>query len=125
VNTSSVVTFEVKIEVTSENKSKLLPQMTADVYIVQARKGDVLLAPIAAVIRKDHKETVTVQHADGTTEDRPVEVGISDGTDDEILSGVSEGETIVLRKGSSDSRWNGQQGRGGGGFPGGGGGRGR
>jgi HlyD family secretion protein len=123
VNTSNVVTFEVKIEVTSPNKSKLLPQMTADVYIVQARKQNVLLAPITAVTRKDHQEIITVQNADGTTEDRPVEIGISDGTNDEILSGVSEGDTVVLHKGSSDSRWNAQQGRGGGGFPGGGRGR--
>jgi HlyD family secretion protein len=119
VNTSNVVTFEVKIEVTSKNKSRLLPQMTADVYIVQARKADVLLVPIAAVTRKDRKEIVTVQHTDGTTEDCPVEVGISDGTDDEIVSGLTEGETVLLHKGSGDSRWNGPQNRTG--FPGGGG----
>jgi len=122
VNTSNVVTFEVKIEVTSKNKSLLLPQMTADVFIVQARKKDVLLVPISAVERKDRKQVVTIQNKDGTTEDRDVEVGITDGTNDEILSGLSEGETVVLHKGSADSRWNGgQPGRGGPGGPGGGG----
>jgi HlyD family secretion protein len=120
VNTSNVVTFEVKIEVTSDNKSLLLPDMTANVNIIQQRKDNVLLVPIAAVTRKDRKEIVTVQKADQTTEDRTVEVGISDGTNDEILSGLAENETVVLHKGPGDSRWNGQ-GRGGGGNPFGGG----
>jgi HlyD family secretion protein len=124
VNTSNVVTFEVKIEVTSKNKSLLLPNMTANVSIIQNRKEDALLVPISAVERKDHQEIVVVQHADGTTEDRPVKIGISDGTNDEIISGVNENETVVLHKGPGDSRWNAGQGRGGG-TPFGGGGRGR
>jgi len=115
VNTSNVVTFEVKIEVTSPNKALLHPQMTADVNIVQERKEDVLLIPISAVTRKDKKEIITVQHADGTTEDRPVKIGITDGTNDEVIEGVSEGETVVMHKGPGDSRWNGGQGQGRGG----------
>jgi HlyD family secretion protein len=113
VNVSNVVTFEVKIEVTSKNKNLLLPAMTANVNIVQAKKDNVLLAPISAVVRKDHNEVVQVQKDDGTIEDRTVTVGISDGTNDEILTGLSEGENIVLHKGSADSRWNGGPGRGG------------
>jgi HlyD family secretion protein len=124
VNVSNVVTFEVKIEVTSKNKSLLKPTMTTNVNIVQERKDNALLAPIAAVIRKDRKETVDVQKADGTSEEREVKVGISDGTNDEILSGLSEGELIALHKGPGDSRWNGQGGRGGNLFGGGGGRRG-
>jgi HlyD family secretion protein len=123
VNTSNVVTFEVKIEVVSKNKSLLLPNMTANVSIIQNRKEGILLVPISAVERKDHKEIVVVQHADGTTEDRPVDVGISDGTSDEITTGLTEGETVVLHRGPGDSRWNAGQGRGG--TPFGGGGRGR
>jgi HlyD family secretion protein len=124
VNTSNVVTFEVKIEVTSKNKALLKPQMTADVNIVQERKENVLLVPISAVTRKDRKEMVTVQHADGTTEDRQVKTGITDGTNDEIIEGVNEGETVVLHKGPGDSRWNGGQGQGQGRGGGGGGRRG-
>jgi HlyD family secretion protein len=114
VNTSNVVTFEVKIEVTSKNKSLLLPNMTTNVSIIQQRKENALLVPISAVIRKERQEIVQVQQKDGTTEDRPVKIGISDGTNDEILSGVAEGETVVLHKGAGDSRWNAGPGRGGG-----------
>jgi multidrug resistance efflux pump len=114
VNTSNVVTFEVKIEVTSKNKSLLKPQMTGDVNIIQSRKDEVLLVPISAVTRKDRKEIVTVQHADGTTEDRTVKIGLTDGTNDEVIDGLNEGETVVMHKGPGDSRWNGQ-GNGGGG----------
>jgi HlyD family secretion protein len=114
VNTSNVVTFEVKIEVTSDNKSLLKPEMTANVNILQSRKENVLLIPVSAVVRKDHKEIVNLKKKDGTTEDRPVEIGLTDGTNDEVLSGVSEGEEVVLHKGPGDSRWNGNQGRPGG-----------
>jgi HlyD family secretion protein len=123
VNTSNVVTFEVKIEVTSKNKSLLKLAMTTNVNIIQNRKENVLLVPISAVTRKDRKEIVTVQKADGTTEERPVEIGITDGTNDEVISGVAEGEQVVLHKGPADSRWNGGGGRGGSPFGGGGGGR--
>jgi HlyD family secretion protein len=123
VNTSNVVTFEVKIEVTSKNKNLLLLDMTTNVNIIQDRKESVLLVPISAVTRKDRKEIVTVQKSDGTTEDRPIEIGITDGTNDEVISGVSEGEQVVMHKGPADSRWNGGGGRGGSPFGGGGGGR--
>jgi HlyD family secretion protein len=124
VNTSNVVTFEVKIEVTSKNKNLLLPQMTADVNIIQQRKQDVLQVPISAVQRKDKKQVVTIQNADGTTKEQEVALGITDGADYEVLSGLNEGDNVVLYRGAGDSRWNGPNpgGRGGGGL---GGGRGR
>jgi HlyD family secretion protein len=112
VNVSNVVTFEVKIEVTSTNKDLLKPLMTANVSIIQQRKPKVLLVPVTAVIRKDRKEVVEVQKPNGSTEDREPVLGISDGTDYEVVSGLSEGETVVMHKGLGDSRWN-SSGRGG------------
>ncbi len=105
VNASNVVTFEVKIEVTSDNKALLKPEMTANVSIIMAEKNDALLVPSEALAFKDGKHKVTVVKADGAQEERPVEVGINDGTKAEIVSGVSEGETVLARKGEGDSRW--------------------
>ncbi|MBI5016876.1 MAG: efflux RND transporter periplasmic adaptor subunit [Deltaproteobacteria bacterium] len=112
VNVSNVVTFEVKIEVTSPDKDLLRPEMTANVEIVAARKDDALLIPADAVVRKGGKPRVTVVKADGTREERPVEVGIGDGQKLEITAGLSAGETIVVRKGEAGSKWSGNRGPG-------------
>jgi multidrug efflux pump subunit AcrA (membrane-fusion protein) len=48
VNSSNVVTFEVKIEVTSDNRTLLRPEMTGTAKIVCADRKDVLAIPAAA-----------------------------------------------------------------------------
>ena len=105
VNTSNVVTFEVKIEVLGERKSLLKPEMTANVEIVADEKDDALLVPSEALVRKDGRRFAAVLEADGTTQERPVETGLDDGTQVEITSGLKEGETVVVRKGEAESRW--------------------
>jgi RND family efflux transporter MFP subunit len=126
VNVSNVVTFEVKVEVTSDNKALLKPEMTANVQIVAASKQDVLVVPANAVTRKQGKMIAAVQKPGGQTEDRTVQVGLTDGEKYEVLSGLEEGETVVYRKDEPQSRW--REGAGGnrppgmGMFPGGGGG---
>jgi HlyD family secretion protein len=45
VNTSNVVTFEVKVEVLDEHKDLLRPQMTGNVTIIQAQRNNVLTLP--------------------------------------------------------------------------------
>ncbi len=106
VNTSNVVTFEVRIEVTSENKRLLKPEMTTNVQIVAAEKHGVLAVPMQAVTRKQgNSYTVTVKKADGTTDERPVQVGLNDGEKMEITSGLTEGETVMVRKDDTASKW--------------------
>jgi RND family efflux transporter MFP subunit len=107
VNASNVVTFDVKIEVLSDNKALLKPEMTANVEVVAAEKADVLLVPVEAVARQRGKQTVQVVAAAGAAPaEREVETGINDGTKVEILKGLAEGETVVLNK-AADSRWKG------------------
>ncbi|MDQ7780448.1 MAG: efflux RND transporter periplasmic adaptor subunit [Planctomycetota bacterium] len=114
VSVSNVVTFEVKIEVTGEQKNLLKPEMTANVEIVAAEKEDVLLVPAEALTRKGRDQFVNVMGADGKPVERAVEIGISDGVKTEIVSGLSEGEIVTVRKGGADSRWNAGQRQGGG-----------
>ena len=105
VSASNVVTFEVKIEVTGRDKLLLKPEMTANVEILIAQKDDVVLVPAEAVSRRKTQRIVVAVNDDGTTEDRPVEVGINDGFSVEILSGLKEGETVQVRKGEAESSW--------------------
>jgi len=106
VNISNVVTFEVKIEVTSRDKGLLRPEMTANVDIIVAARDNVLSVPSDAIIRKKGKPHVTVMNASGEKEDRPVETGISDGQRTEISTGVVLGEKVVNYQGA-DSKWKG------------------
>jgi len=105
VNVSNVVTFEVKIEVTSDNRNLLKPEMTANVQIICAERKDVLLVPTQAVSRRQGQLVVTVQRGDGTTEERPVKVGMNDGSRWEIVEGLTAGEVVVVPRTEAESRW--------------------
>jgi len=91
----------------------LKPEMTANVEIVVAEKNNAMTVPTEAVLRKGGKHYATVVGERGTTEDREVRVGISDGMNWEIVSGLSEGQTVLVRKGSAESKWNSQRTQGG------------
>ncbi len=108
VNTSNVVTFEVKIEVTSRDKGLLRPEMTANVDIIAAARDSVLMVPSDAVVRRKGENHVSVVKAGDVQEDRRVETGISDGLKTEVAEGVAEGEAVVLYNGG-DSKFKGGQ----------------
>jgi multidrug efflux pump subunit AcrA (membrane-fusion protein) len=113
-----VVTFEVKVEVTSDRKNLLKPEMTANVEIVAAEEKDTLMVPVEALTRKGGKYFANVVGPDGAATERAVEVGISDGVKTQVVSGLNKDETVTLRKSGSESRWNSGQGqRPGGGAP--------
>jgi RND family efflux transporter MFP subunit len=115
-NVSNVVTFEVKIEVIGEHRQMLKPEMTANVEIVAAERTDVLTVPSESILRKGRKQTATVVKG-GSQEDRTVEMGISDGITTEVVSGLAEGETVLVYRGTAESRWNANQQRPGRGMP--------
>lgn len=114
VNLQNVVTFEVRIEVESENKSLLKPEMTTNVTIVVADKSGVLTVPYNAIARERGKTFVTLAKADGKEGEKvPVELGITNGEAYEVLSGVNEGDTVTVQRADADSRWNANSQRGG------------
>ena len=104
-NQSNVVTFEVRIEITSEDKSLLKPEMTANVEIIVAEEENALMVPVEAVSRMRGRTTVTVLKPDGTQEMRDVELGINNGERIEIISGLSDDETILITSGGEYSQW--------------------
>jgi RND family efflux transporter MFP subunit len=107
VNLSNVVTFEVKIEITSPEKDLLKPEMTAYVEILAAAHDSVLLVPVESIVRKGREKTfVTILKDDKSKEDVPVKVGISDGNKTEVSGELAEGAMVVVNKGSADSKFN-------------------
>jgi multidrug resistance efflux pump len=187
VNSSNVVTFEVKIEITSENRVKLRPEMTGTAKIICAARPDVLAIPASAFTPTRSNQssgdnpnsatagapasapasgsssrrgggagrggrpgaspnispiakllqptpgTVSIVKDDQSVETRDVVVGLlgSDPVDRmtsdvyEVISGLSENETVLLKGSGSDSRWRNGQGGARVTVPGVGGGRGR
>lgn len=72
---------------------RLLPGMKAQVKIEGQKKDAVLLVPLSAVA--DGKVTVK---KDGKTEEKAVKLGRSDGANAEVVSGLNEGDEVVVKK---------------------------
>jgi hypothetical protein len=116
-NTHNVVTFEVKIEVTDDDKDLLRPEMTANVQIVEATRHDVVLAPTLSLFDRDDKTYVTIARDNNATEDRLVQVGIDDGDNAEIISGLNAGDKIMVHHNDAASKWTGMRGKSAGAVP--------
>ena len=109
VNSSNVVTFEVKIEVLGDDKAILKPEMSANVEVTTDKRDNVLTIPATAVLRKPEGYAVEVLKSDEESEEREVKIGLNDGAKVELLEGLKEGEVVRLRDGDADSRWRGQK----------------
>jgi macrolide-specific efflux system membrane fusion protein len=110
-STRNVVTFEVKIEVTDDDKDLLRPEMTANVEIVAETRHNIVLVPMLSLFDKNDQTYLTVVKDNNATEDRAVQVGIDDGDNAEITSGLSAGEKILVHHNDADSKWMGTRGK--------------
>ncbi len=91
-----------------ENKSLLMPEMTASVEVTTAERENALLIAAEAVSRQAGQMYVSVPGAtDDAPERKPVDVGIlsNDGLQYELLAGLSEGDQVILRGGMSEGKW--------------------
>ena len=105
--TNNVVTYEVVISAPN-NDLKLKPGLTANVTIYTAEKQGVLSVPSKALRFTPTQETVgkmKIQDVNGknkvwtiegnTIKAHTVQIGMSDGINTEIISGISEGSIVV------------------------------
>src|SRR5580658_7835633 len=58
-------------------------------------------APVQALIHEGNKTTVFVVNGSGQLEDRDVQLGLQTASDAEIISGLNEGEQVVVSDRSS------------------------
>jgi macrolide-specific efflux system membrane fusion protein len=110
---NQVVDYGVTIELRRQPKGIRAGQ-TAVVAVVTARAKDVLSVPSAAVATTGGQSTVIVVR-DGRQVSTVVEIGLEGDQSTEIVSGLSEGDEVVLSSSGSP----GSGGFPGGGFPGG------
>ena len=90
---SGVVTYNVYVSLIAAPPS-IEPGMSATVTIQTARKDNVLSVPSGAVQTVGGSSTVRVLQ-NGQITNVPVTTGISSDTDTEIISGLTEGQTVV------------------------------
>lgn len=119
--TQGVVSYTITVDVQVPEGTSVREGMTAQATITVERRENVLLVPIKALKTQGGVRTVLVSTGGKNTEQRTVEVGISDSSNTEIVSGLSEGEKVVLGGTTTQSTSSSQTQGGGQGFPGGGG----
>jgi multidrug efflux pump subunit AcrA (membrane-fusion protein) len=99
VDNNGIVTFEVRVAV-EDPEGLLKPDMTADAKLVLAEREGVPTLPQRA-LRREEGGTWTVQKVVGQgpsarTERVTVELGLSDGLQTEIRSGLAVGDRVLL-----------------------------
>lgn len=124
---NNVVLYTALFDVDNTGR-ELMPQMSAQVFFVNAGAYDVITVPVSALrytdrparnagrgkgnpnaavdlppvataeqpARRTRPAEVTVVHDDGMQETRAVQVGVTDRVNAEIVSGLSEGEMVVV-----------------------------
>ncbi|HXK06960.1 MAG TPA: efflux RND transporter periplasmic adaptor subunit [Verrucomicrobiae bacterium] len=99
VEKDNVTTFEVRVSISNESR-RLLATMTANAEILLEERKGILAVPEGAIIYKKDR-TAEVEVPDGATESGKrrvaVTLGITNGSKMQILSGVGEGQQVVLQ----------------------------
>ncbi len=103
-NDQGVVTFEVRVSIDVADEG-LRPGMSAAATIVTEIAKDALLVPNGAVKSNSDGSYYVEILADGETTPTQVtvETGLTNATQTQILSGLSEGDLVVTTTTSSDA----------------------
>jgi HlyD family secretion protein len=99
VEKDNVTTFEVKVSI-QNSTGELKANMTANAEIIQEEKHRVLQLPEAAVVYDKDRHTFVETPAPGTKTGRQklaVKLSISNGVKTELISGLKEGQQVVLQ----------------------------
>jgi HlyD family secretion protein len=98
---AGLVSYDVKIAFNVPQNMDIRIGMSATADIVKDDRQNVLLVPNGAISIDSEGNPVVmvvVSTTDGLkTEERPIAIGISDGLQTEVLSGLQEGDTIIAR----------------------------
>lgn len=93
--TSGVVTYPVVITVSGADPLRIKGGMTANVSIIVDKRENVLLVPNRALRTQGGQRVVQLQTPVGVAQ-TPVTIGLQGDAQTEILSGVKEGDVVVI-----------------------------
>ena len=91
----SAKTYTVRISL-DEDKSAIKAGLFARSQIDILQRPQTLFVPKEAVINKNGRVTVFVVRPDQTVEERDVRIGLLNDTQEEIISGLADGEVVAL-----------------------------
>jgi RND family efflux transporter MFP subunit len=84
-------------EVDVPNRDRLLmPGMYAETTLTLEAKDNVLAVPLEAVNHEGDQTTVYVASPTGKVEDRVIALGLETSTEAEVVSGLAEGEPVIV-----------------------------
>ena len=93
-----VVLYDVTISFDVPQDSQLKAGMSADAAIIITERKNVVLLPSRAINKDSEGNTVVEVIVDEESREKPVVTGLSDDFDTEIVSGLSEGEVVILER---------------------------
>jgi len=100
VDSSGIVTYEADITLDGSDE-RIKSGMTASVTIILEERKNVLLVPSEAVRRAKGGTVVEKIGENGEITEQRVKTGLNDGSNVEIIEGLEEGDTVVVRQGSA------------------------
>ena len=88
-------TMHTEVDVSNPGRL-LMPGMYAETTLTLEEKDSVLAVPLEAVNHEGEQTRVYVVGSSGKVEDRPITLGLETSTDAEIVSGLVEGEAVIV-----------------------------
>jgi RND family efflux transporter MFP subunit len=88
-------TMHTEVDVPNPDRV-LIPGVYAEATLMLDRKDHAIAVPLQAVNREGEQTTVYLVGADSKIVDRPVTLGIQTADDAEVLSGLREGDQVVV-----------------------------
>ncbi|UOO88790.1 efflux RND transporter periplasmic adaptor subunit [Vitreoscilla massiliensis] len=94
-SSDAAVYYYAKLLVPNE-EGKLRIGMTTQNVITSQEVKNTLIVPTMAIKKQKGKRVVQVLQADGKVEERDIKVGLTDGLNTQVLSGLKEGDKVIM-----------------------------
>ena len=88
-------TMHTEVDVPNPGYS-LIPGMYADAVLTLEKRNNVLTVPVQAINQEPERTTVYLVTPDNRIEVRPVQLGIQNPTDAEVLAGLKQGDNVIV-----------------------------
>jgi len=92
---SNVTSFEVRVNINSNNQHLLRSGMNVDTQFQVEEVQQAIVVPTVAIVRRTEQTGVLVLGADGQPVFTPIETGVTVGNQTEVVSGLTGNEQVV------------------------------
>jgi RND family efflux transporter MFP subunit len=90
-------TRTMQTEIDCQNRDgRLIPGMYTESRLMLREKKNALAIPLEAVVRNGEDATVLAVDSQSVLEERHVKLGLEDGSGVEVLSGLTDGDRVVI-----------------------------